>query len=160
MFHRIRTDQKGKLFTHSSENYQGTANEFRKKTNSKCGTSYSQKYKMMIQKNQQENVGAEILQEMQRAEGYLYQGGLKEGLKHGEGVLLTREGMLIIGRWLQDYLHGRALIFTPFGGKLIANFNEGKLNGWTFALFNDRLIICLLYYENRIDGEKLTYEDS
>ncbi len=74
--------------------------------------------------------------------------------------MLTRKGILIVGNWKHDQLDGRAIIFTPFGGKIYINFNEGKVNGWVFAIFSEKIIICMFYYENQIDGEKITYEES
>lgn len=63
--------------------------------------------------------------------------------KHGEGVMFLKNGTLIVGFWDHGLLHGRALIFTPFGGKTIAEFyngtlfilKKGKLNGWAITLF-------------------------
>lgn len=91
---------------------------------------------------------------------FLYQGYVKQNHKHGEGILMTRNGLVVIGIWKNDVLHGRAIIFTPFGGKIFANFTEGKLNGWIIATHGEKLIICVLFYENKIDGEKLTYEET
>lgn len=56
-------------------------------------------------------------------------------------------------------LHGRSVIFTPFGGRILAYFNYGKLNGWVLSFYQDQVIRCTLYYENQIDGERLTFDE-
>lgn len=70
-----------------------------------------------------------------------------------------KNGTLIVGFWDHGLLHGRAMIFTPFGGKTLAEFyngkllsNKGRLNGWAITLFSDKLIVCAVYYDNKIDG--------
>jgi len=40
--------------------------------------------------------------------------------------MFLKNGTLIVGFWDHGLLHGRALIFTPFGGKTIAEFYNGK----------------------------------
>lgn len=47
--------------------------------------------------------------------------------KHGEGVMFLKNGTLIVGNWDHGLLYGRALIFTPFGGKTTAHFYNGSL---------------------------------
>jgi hypothetical protein len=37
-----------------------------------------------------------------------------------------KNGTLIVGFWDHGLLHGRALIFTPFGGTTIAEFYNGN----------------------------------
>jgi len=59
---------------------------------------------------------------------------------------MLKNGTMIIGNWEQDWLEGRALLFTPLGSRVIAQFHMGKLNGWAIALFDDHIIKCLLYY--------------
>jgi hypothetical protein len=66
--------------------------------------------------------------------------------KMGEGVLMFKNGTLVVGKWTENMLHGRALIFTPFGGRILANFNFGKLNGWLLSFYQDQVIRCTLYY--------------
>jgi hypothetical protein len=40
--------------------------------------------------------------------------------------MFLKNGTLIVGFWDHGFLHGRAMIFTPFGGKTIAEFYNGK----------------------------------
>jgi hypothetical protein len=72
---------------------------------------------------------------------------------------MLKNGTLIFGRWSNGWLDGRALIFTPFRAKILANFHQGKLNGWVIAFYSTHIIRCTLYYENQIDGEKLTFDE-
>ena len=59
---------------------------------------------------------------------------------------MLKNGTMIFGTWYNGYLEGRALIFTPFRGKILANFNLGKLSGWTIAFYGTNIIRCTLYY--------------
>lgn len=65
---------------------------------------------------------------------------------------------MIIGHWQRDKLNGRSLIFTPYGGILSAEFIDNKLNGWVLAQYNNKVVITNLYFEDRVDGPRLTYE--
>lgn len=73
--------------------------------------------------------------------------------------MILRNGMMIVGNWINNFLEGRALIFTAFGGRILANFNRGKLNGWMISFYRTNIIRCTLYYENNIDGERLTFDE-
>jgi hypothetical protein len=64
----------------------------------------------------------------------------------GEGVLMLRSGTVIFGRWHEGMLDGRGIVFTPFGGRILVNFNLGKLSGWAIAFYGDQIIRCVLYY--------------
>lgn len=72
--------------------------------------------------------------------------------------MMLKNGTIIFGTWIQDLLDGKALIFTSLGSKIYANFNLGKLSGWAVAIYGEKIIKCLFFYENHIDGEKLTYD--
>ena len=65
---------------------------------------------------------------------------------------MHRNGTVIVGTWSNGLLDGRALIFTPFRARLLANFNEGKLSGWMIGFFGTNIIRCTEYYENQVDG--------
>jgi hypothetical protein len=41
---------------------------------------------------------------MLRSDAFLYQGFVKQQVKHGEGVMMLRNGTVIIGTWQQDLL--------------------------------------------------------
>ena len=74
--------------------------------------------------------------------------------------MMLRNGTVIIGNWDQDLLDGRALIFTSLGSKILAQFSMGKFHGWSMAEYKQKLLKCILFYENQLDGDKLTYDDS
>lgn len=42
--------------------------------------------------------------------------------------MFLKNGTLIVGYWDHGFLHGKAMIFTPFGGKTIAEFYNGKID--------------------------------
>jgi len=60
--------------------------------------------------------------------------------------MMLRNGTVIFGTWINDQLDGKALIFTSFGSKILSQFNLGKLNGWTIALYGYKIIKCMKYY--------------
>ena len=67
---------------------------------------------------------------------------------------------MIVAHWCKNHIHGRALIFTPFGALISANFINGKLNGWVLALYRDKVVILNLYFEDKVDGPRIMYEGS
>ena len=73
---------------------------------------------------------------------------------------MYRNGTNIFGKWKDDLLDGRALIFTPFRGKILANFHDGKLSGWVLAFYGKNILRLTKYYENQIDEDRLTYNDN
>lgn len=62
------------------------------------------------------------------------------------------------------YMEGRS--FSPhLEEKLLLNFTmvsfclfKGRLNGWAITLFSDKLVVCAVYYDNKIDGEKIIFD--
>ena len=72
---------------------------------------------------------------------------------------MHRNGTVIVGNWNNGMLDGKAVIFTPFRARILTNFNEGKLSGWTISFYGTNIIRCAQYYENQVDGEKLTYDE-
>lgn len=84
---------------------------------------------------------------------------MKGHKKVGEGVMITKNGTVVVGKWREGLLHGRAVAFTPFGGRILGNFCNGKLNGWVLSFYLNQVIRCTVYYENQIDGERLTFEE-
>ena len=97
---------------------------------------------------------------MLKTDGFLYHGFVRHHQKHGEGIMMLKNGTIIFGTWQQDLLEGRALIFTSLGCRIMAHFILGKFNGWTIAVYKERLVKCILFYENHLDGEKITYDDN
>jgi hypothetical protein len=98
--------------------------------------------------------------EVLRSEAFIYQGFVKQLMKHGEGVMMLRNGTVIIGSWQQDLLEGRAIIYTSLGCRVLAQFVQGRFNGWALATYRQRLVKCLLFFEGHLDGEKLTFDGS
>lgn len=66
--------------------------------------------------------------------------------------MLLKNGTCIIGKWIDDILNGRAVIFSPFGGIISAEFAEGKLNGWAIANYQNEVIVSTMYFEDKIDS--------
>lgn len=77
---------------------------------------------------------------------FIYHGYTRNDTKHGEGVMMVKNGNMIFGTWNQDLLDGRALILTSLGGKIMANFNLGKLNGWVLLSYGQNILKCLYFY--------------
>ena len=93
-----------------------------------------------------------------KTESYLFQGEVKGNIKCGEGVLMLRNGMMVCGSWSNDFLEGRALVFPAFGGRALVNFKRGKLGGWMLSFYGSNILRCTLYFENQIEGERLTFD--
>jgi hypothetical protein len=72
--------------------------------------------------------------------------------------MMLRNGTVIVGTWQQDLLEGRAIIFTSLGCRVLAQFVQGRFNGWALATYRHQLVKCLLFYEGHLDGEKLTFD--
>jgi hypothetical protein len=53
---------------------------------------------------------------------------------------------MIVGHWQKDKLHGRSLIFTPFGAIISVYFINGKLNGWMISQYRDKIVLANLYF--------------
>ena len=77
---------------------------------------------------------------------YLFQGIIRGGKKAGEGVLIFKNGTTVVGRWREGLIHGRAMLFTPFGGRILGSFSNGKLSGWLLSFYQSQVIRCTLYY--------------
>lgn len=91
---------------------------------------------------------------------YIYQGQWVGEFRNGEGIAFFKNGCLVVGHWHKDLLHGRSLIFTPFGAMISATFINGKLNGWVLAQYRNKIVLANLYFEDRIDGPRILFEGS
>ena len=67
--------------------------------------------------------------------------------------MFLKSGTLIVGTWDHGYLNGRAVVFSPFGGRTLVEFyngtlfcDVGKLTGWAITIFAGRLVIITAYY--------------
>ena len=97
---------------------------------------------------------------MHWAPNFIFQGKIsKFNDKYGEGVMLLNNGTIILGQWKKDLLNGIATIFTPFGGLIVANYINGKLNGWSISLFNNKIIIITHHFEDKIDGQRIVFDE-
>ena len=68
--------------------------------------------------------------------GDVYEGGFKDGLKHGKGTLTTRNNRSYEGDWKNDKPHGFGINTFPNGKIYTGNFDKGKPVGdgqWTYA---------------------------
>lgn len=43
---------------------------------------------------------------------------------------------------------------------MLAQFIQGRFNGWAIATYRQKLVKCLLFFEGHLDGEKLTFDGS
>ncbi len=68
--------------------------------------------------------------------GDVYEGGFKDGLKHGKGKLVTRNNRSYVGDWERDKPHGFGINTFPNGKIYSGNFSKGKPVGdgqWTYS---------------------------
>ena len=68
--------------------------------------------------------------------GDIYEGEFKNGLKHGKGILTTRNNRSYEGDWENDKPHGFGINTFPNGKIYTGNFAKGKPVGdgqWTYA---------------------------
>lgn len=66
--------------------------------------------------------------------------------------MFLKNGNILMGKWSDDILNGRVLIFTAFGGIISAQFLNGKLNGWVISIYQNKIMCATLYFENSIDS--------
>ena len=68
--------------------------------------------------------------------GDVYEGGFKDGLKHGKGKLVTRNNRSYEGDWERDKPHGFGINTFPNGKVYSGNFSKGRPVGdgkWTYS---------------------------
>lgn len=68
---------------------------------------------------------------------HLYQGCFSQNRKHGEGIMVLSNGVAVLGNWKKGWLDGYALFVSPFGGKIHATYQEGKLHGWLIVEYRN-----------------------
>jgi len=119
-----------------------------KTNNHKKAQNYSNKHQKTKHDTSTLDPNTPLTVECFKTDHFLFQGVVRGTIKSGEGIMIMRNGMMIIGNWSNDFLEGRALVFTAFGGKILANFIRGKLNGWMISFYRTNIIRCTLYYEN------------
>ena len=81
--------------------------------------------------------------------GDIYEGGFKDGLKHGKGTLTTRNKRSYEGDWENDKPHGFGINTFPNGKIYTGYFSKGRPIGdgqWTYS--DGRT-----YYGTWINGE-------
>jgi serine/threonine protein kinase len=63
------------------------------------------------------------------ANGDVYSGALKEGVRTGKGTLTRANGTKYIGDWKNDFANGAGTLIFPSGDKYVGGFKDGKFNG-------------------------------
>tara|TARA_Y100000389_G_scaffold26629_1_gene22877 strand:+ start:16889 stop:17320 length:432 start_codon:yes stop_codon:yes gene_type:complete len=69
--------------------------------------------------------------------GDIYEGGFKDGLKHGKGTLKTKNNRSYEGEWKKDKPHGFGINTFPNGKIYTGNFDNGKPIGNGQWLYSD-----------------------
>jgi len=71
------------------------------------------------------------IRHIEYADGSSYDGGLKDGEKHGYGVLRTvkdgKDDGEYIGWWLNDERDGEAIVICSNGATIFTNYKENKM---------------------------------
>ena len=67
-------------------------------------------------------------------------------------------GITIIGTWNEGDLEGHAVISTPFSALIFANFQKGKLHGWTISKYKDNIEIQHYTNNKPTTKTKIIYE--
>ena len=82
--------------------------------------------------NKDKKVGKQIFDN-----GDIYEGGFKDGLKHGKGTLKTKNNRSYEGEWKKDKPHGFGINTFPNGKIYTGNFDNGKPIGNGQWLYSD-----------------------
>ena len=67
----------------------------------------------------------------------MYEGGFRDDMFHGEGILLLNEGQIIKGTWLYGELEGSAEVEWPSGQKFKGEFRRSMREGEGTYYFGD-----------------------
>ena len=71
-----------------------------------------------------------------------YHGQTKNGQRHGYGLLILDSGVILVARWKNDVLHGRAAAFINALEYGLLEFNQGELDGYcAFKSPEDTLVV-------------------
>ena len=96
---------------------------------------------------------------------YIYEGDWKEGLMHGQGVMVDlAKRRTYEGRFLNDLKDGTGTITERWGGKIYGQWVEGEFNGictYSFAGFVKDVVyskgeVLSMMGDDAPDGLKLT----
>jgi serine/threonine protein kinase len=63
------------------------------------------------------------------ANGDVYSGTLKEGVRTGKGTLTRANGAKYVGDWRNDLANGFGTLIFPSGDKYVGGFKDGKFHG-------------------------------
>eukprot|EP00756_Hemistasia_phaeocysticola_P033960 Hpha_TRINITY_DN16496_c0_g14::TRINITY_DN16496_c0_g14_i2::g.162811::m.162811 len=79
------------------------------------------------------------------AQGNVYEGDFKGGLRHGQGTYRGSEGDLYSGSWKEGKMHGKG-VWSSRSHRFEGHFENGEKHGYG------------MYYERRAKGERLQYK--
>ena len=82
-----------------------------------------------------------------------YEGGMKDGKKHGPGVYVWASGNRYEGDYKDDKLHGRGTYHFANGDECEGDWREGKLLGTGKGWSDSRWMKCYL------EGNKIQFTD-
>ena len=51
--------------------------------------------------------------------------------------MIMSNGVALLGNWKKGRLNDYALFISPFGGKIHANYRDGKLDGWVIVEYKN-----------------------
>ena len=60
-------------------------------------------------------------------DGDIYEGGFKDGKRHGEGKITWPDGSTYEGGWVNGEKHGTGTYTWPDGSKYVGGFKNGKM---------------------------------
>jgi len=61
--------------------------------------------------------------------GAKYDGEMKDGKMHGQGILINPDGSKYIGEFIDDKLQGHGMFINSNGSKCIGSISDGKMFG-------------------------------
>ncbi|XP_038672535.1 ankyrin repeat and MYND domain-containing protein 1 [Scyliorhinus canicula] len=92
--------------------------------------------------------------------GWKYEGGFRENLKHGQGVFQWANGEYYTGQFYKDHRHGNGTYVWPDGNKFTGMFYLDRKDGYGTLEMKDGCIFQGLYKaDERFGPGVLTYPD-
>ena len=62
-------------------------------------------------------------------DGSRYEGGYKEGMKHGHGKYIWNDGSMYEGEWFENKINGSGIYIWPDGRKYNGEWKENNMHG-------------------------------
>ena len=62
-------------------------------------------------------------------DGSRYEGGYKEGMKHGHGKYIWNDGSMYEGEWFENKINGRGIYIWPDGRKYNGEWKDNNMHG-------------------------------